>query len=106
MHNSQETKLSPDNFLTFMRKKLPCFAGYQQQDAQEFLRALLDQMHEELNSNKGKTLIMQLFQGQFISETTCGKCATVSRKEEPFLDLSLSIPQPQQIVRSNLLRMK
>lgn len=97
MHNSQETKLSPDNFLTFTRKKLPCFAGYQQQDAQEFLRALLDQMHEELTKNKGKTLIMQIFQGLFISEMTCGKCKKVSRKEEPFLDLSLSIPQPQEV---------
>lgn len=98
MYNSQETKLSPDNFLTFMRKKLPYFAGYQQQDAQEFLRALLDQMHEELTKNKGKTLIMQIFQGQFISEMTCGKCKRVSRKEEAFLDLSLSIPQTLEVI--------
>lgn len=61
-------KFSPDDFLTFMRKKLPMFAGYQQQDAQEFLRALLDKMHEELNEKKGKTLIMQMFQGQFVNE--------------------------------------
>jgi ubiquitin carboxyl-terminal hydrolase 44/49 len=98
MYSSQETKLSPDNFLTFMRKKLTCFSGYQQQDAQEFLRALLDQMHEELKSKKGKTLILQIFQGQFISEMTCGKCKNVSRKEEPFLDLSLSIPQTQTVI--------
>lgn len=44
------------------------FAGYQQQDAQEFIRALLDKMHEELNEKKGKTLIMQMFQGLFVNE--------------------------------------
>lgn len=85
-------QFSPDDFLTFMRKKLPMFAGYQQQDAQEFLRAILDKMHEELEKSKGKTLIMQMFQGIFVNEMTCKKCNTQSRKEDPFLDISLSIP--------------
>lgn len=61
-------QISPDDFLTFMRKKLPMFAGYQQQDAQEFIRALLDKMHEEWQEKKGNTLIMQIFQGLFVNE--------------------------------------
>jgi ubiquitin C-terminal hydrolase len=65
---TSDQQFSPDDFVTFMRKKLPMFAGYQQQDAQEFIRALLDKMHEELNEKKGKTLIMQMFQGQFANE--------------------------------------
>ena len=32
-----------------MSKVAPQFSGYGQQDAQEFLRFLLDGMHEELN---------------------------------------------------------
>ena len=92
---TSETTYSPDTFLLFMRKKLPMFGGIQQQDAQEFIRALLDQLHSELERNKNKNLIIQLFQGIFLNEITCDSCKHQSRKAEPFLDISLSIPQEQ-----------
>ncbi|KAJ3275603.1 Ubiquitin carboxyl-terminal hydrolase 3 [Terramyces sp. JEL0728] len=90
---TKEPVISPDDFLNSMRKVLPNFKGYQQQDAQEFMRELLDKMHEELETRKGRTMIMQLFQGMFISQISCKTCEQKSTKEEPFLDLSLSIPE-------------
>jgi len=33
---------------------VPAFAGYGQQDAQEFLRFMLDKMHDELNRISSK----------------------------------------------------
>jgi ubiquitin C-terminal hydrolase len=93
MWEADQKSISPDDFLQFMRKALPQFGGYQQQDAQEFLRALLDKMHCELETRKGRTMIMQLFQGHFMNQITCDSCKRLSKKEEAFLDLSLSIPE-------------
>lgn len=67
MWESQDRSISPDIFLQFVRKNLPAFGGYQQQDAQEFIRALLDKIHSELEIKKGRTMIMQIFQGNFIN---------------------------------------
>ena len=55
-----------------MRKSLPVFGGYEQQDAQEFIRALLDKMHSELETRKGRTMIMQIFQGTFRNQVISG----------------------------------
>jgi ubiquitin C-terminal hydrolase len=93
MWESPLKSITPDDFLQFMRKALPQFGGYQQQDAQEFLRALLDKIHCELETRKGKTMIMQLFQGTFMNQITCDICKKTSKKQEEFLDLSLSIPE-------------
>lgn len=98
MWDSPLPSISPEPFLQFVRKVLPVFGGYQQQDAQEFARAVLDKMHEELETRKGRTMIMKLFQGKFenrviiVDKVTCGVCNNVSTKAELFLDLSLSIP--------------
>ncbi|KAJ3309994.1 Ubiquitin carboxyl-terminal hydrolase 3 [Boothiomyces sp. JEL0838] len=89
---TKDTVISPEDFLNSMRKVLPNYKGYQQQDAQEFMRELLDKMHEELETRKGRTMIMQLFQGMFINQISCKTCENKSIKEEPYLDLSLSIP--------------
>jgi ubiquitin C-terminal hydrolase len=68
MWESQDRFISPETFLQFVRKSLPAFGGYQQQDAQEFIRALLDKVHCELETKKGKTMIMQIFQGNFTNK--------------------------------------
>jgi ubiquitin C-terminal hydrolase len=97
MWESPQKSISPDSFLQFMRKALPQFGGYQQQDAQEFLRALLDKMHCELETRKGRTTIMQLCQGHFLNQISCNVCKKTSRKQEEFLDLSLSIPETNSL---------
>jgi ubiquitin C-terminal hydrolase len=65
MWETSELFITPEHFLQFVRKSLPAFGGYQQQDAQEFIRDLLDKVHCELETRKGKTMIMQTFQGNF-----------------------------------------
>eukprot|EP00842_Homolaphlyctis_polyrhiza_P002880 jgi/Hompol1/3593/HPOL_002590-RA len=66
--------LTPDSFLESIWKVVPMFRGYQQQDAQEFIRYLIDKMHLELSSRKGRTIIMQSFQGSLFNEVTCLEC--------------------------------
>ena len=75
------------------------FRGYQQQDAHEFMRYLLDRLHTELltllpypNSNspfigpKGKsTIVTAIFGGLLQNEVTCLVCGVESKKHDPFL---------------------
>ena len=75
------------------------FRGYQQQDAHEFMRYLLDRLHSELltllpypNSTspyicpKGKsTIVTAIFGGILQSEVNCLVCGMESRKHDPFL---------------------
>uniref|UniRef100_A0AAX7TQ89 Ubiquitin carboxyl-terminal hydrolase 3 n=1 Tax=Astatotilapia calliptera TaxID=8154 RepID=A0AAX7TQ89_ASTCA len=92
--------------------------GYQQQDAHEFMRYLLDHLHRELqysrngashpvspqdgvrlSSTDGKcctngtaSVVTSIFGGILQNEVNCLICGTESRKFDPFLDLSLDIP--------------
>lgn len=75
------------------------FRGYQQQDAHEFMRYLLDRLHTELltllpypNSDspfigpKGKsTIVTAIFGGLLQNEVTCLVCGVESKKHDPFL---------------------
>ena len=74
-----------------MSTKNPVFRGNLQQDAQEFLISLLDGLDEELK-NEPNNIIKHLFQGQLCSTVKCNTCQTESRKIEPILHLSISIP--------------
>ncbi|MGH0169782.1 UNVERIFIED_CONTAM: hypothetical protein FKN15_073712 [Acipenser sinensis] len=91
--------------------------GYQQQDAHEFMRYLLDHLHLELQGecngvsrstipqegamlsvggkcciNGTSTVVTSIFGGILQNEVNCLICGTESRKFDPFLDLSLDIP--------------
>lgn len=63
MWDTSAKVISPDTFLHAVWKVMPSFHGYQQQDTQEFLRYLIDAMHSELSAVKGRTIIMDIFQG-------------------------------------------
>ncbi|RMB94615.1 hypothetical protein DUI87_29430 [Hirundo rustica rustica] len=101
----------------FMNAILQSLRGYQQQDAHEFMRYLLDHLHLELQggfngvsrsvilqessnlsaSNKccingASTVVTAIFGGILQNEVNCLICGTESRKFDPFLDLSLDIP--------------
>ncbi|GMF42542.1 unnamed protein product [Phytophthora fragariaefolia] len=99
------------------------FTGYDQQDAQEFLRFLLDGLHEDLNRVKKKpayyeikdrpdakdrdvsdeywkfyldrnaSALSELFCGQLRSEIHCGTCSHRSLCFDVFWDLSLPVPK-------------
>lgn len=99
--------ISPESLFAVIWKVVPRFRGYQQQDAHEFMRYLLDRLHTELltllpypNSDspfigpKGKsTIVTAIFGGLLQNEVTCLVCGVESKKHDPFLDLSLDIPQ-------------
>ncbi|KAI4476401.1 hypothetical protein M0804_013611 [Polistes exclamans] len=107
----------------------PRFMGYSQQDAQEFLRYLLEGLHEDVNrvtikpqpihtdipdmyteSEKAAeswkrylrsedSMVVDLFVGQLRSSLRCTFCDHVSVTLDPFWDLSLPIPSRSGTVR-------
>ncbi|KAJ8266269.1 hypothetical protein GJAV_G00128500 [Gymnothorax javanicus] len=112
--------ISPSDFKTQIQKYAPRFVGYNQQDAQEFLRFLLDGLHNDINrvcvrprvhmedfdhlsdDERGKQMwdkylqredskIVDLFVGQLKSSLTCSDCGYCSTVFDPFWDLSLPI---------------
>lgn len=97
--------ISPESLFLVIWKVVPRYRGYQQQDAHEFLRYMLDRLHTELLhllpdltlkdfSHKNKTsIVTSVFGGTLQSEVRCLNCGTESKKHDPFLDLSLDIPE-------------
>ncbi|XP_068440438.1 ubiquitin carboxyl-terminal hydrolase 2a isoform X2 [Clinocottus analis] len=112
--------VSPSEFKTQIQRYAPRFVGYNQQDAQEFLRFLLDGLHNEVNrvsirprgstedydhlpdEEKGKKMwskyleredskVVDVFVGQLKSSLTCSLCGFCSTVFDPFWDLSLPI---------------
>ncbi|XP_055963535.1 ubiquitin carboxyl-terminal hydrolase 2 isoform X2 [Sorex fumeus] len=118
--SSPSDVVSPSEFKTQIQRYAPRFMGYNQQDAQEFLRFLLDGLHNEVNrvtvrpkatpenldhlpdEEKGRQMwrkyleredsrIGDLFVGQLKSSLTCTDCGYCSTVFDPFWDLSLPI---------------
>ncbi|XP_061905032.1 ubiquitin carboxyl-terminal hydrolase 2-like [Entelurus aequoreus] len=112
--------VTPSDFRNQVQLYAPKFAGCNQQDAQEFLRFLLDGLHNEVNrvtvcpslpagdfdhlseEEKAKRMwsmyleredskVVDLFVGQLKSSLTCTVCGFRSTVFEPFWDLSIPI---------------
>ena len=111
----------PDRLKRAIALASPRFAGYEQHDSQELLRALLDALHDDTNRVRAKlayeelhdppgdadakvseawwryfaarsdSRVWGLFAGQLRTETQCQACRHRSRAFDPFLDLSLPI---------------
>ena len=99
------------------------FLGYEQQDAQEFMRFFLDALNDDTNqvrhkvpyvelqespdqsdeevsrawwgnySTRNQSRLKDLFAGQLKTVVTCERCKFVSRGFDPIWDLSLPIPR-------------
>jgi ubiquitin carboxyl-terminal hydrolase 3 len=114
--DNNKTSISPECLFLVIWKVVPQFKGYHQHDAHEFLRYMLDRLHTELQAvpnsmpptptnskmknfvcpapaNKGVSFVTTTFGGTLLSEVKCLVCGTNSRKHDPFLDLSLDIPE-------------
>ncbi|XP_043542620.1 ubiquitin carboxyl-terminal hydrolase 2-like, partial [Chiloscyllium plagiosum] len=52
---SSSSSVNPIHFQQKFQRLVPHFAGYSQQDAQEFLRFLMDWLHVEINRKPHKT---------------------------------------------------
>ncbi|KAL3043268.1 hypothetical protein OYC64_021064 [Pagothenia borchgrevinki] len=114
--------VSPSDFRSQIQRYAPKFVGCNQQDAQEFLRFLLDGLHNEVNrvtvrskvsdedfdhlsdDEKGKRMwnmyleredskVVDLFVGQLKSSVTCSSCGFRSTVFDPFWDLSIPVAQ-------------
>ncbi|KAA8586564.1 hypothetical protein FQN60_000400 [Etheostoma spectabile] len=114
--------ISPSDFRSQIQRYAPKFVGCNQQDAQEFLRFLLDGLHNEVNrvtvrpkmsiedfdhlsdDEKGKWMwnmyleredskVVDLFVGQLKSSVTCTVCGFRSTVFDPFWDLSIPVAQ-------------
>lgn len=121
--NNVNSYVNPSSFKSQIQKFAPRFTGYQQQDAQEFLRYLLEGLHEDVNrvTSKPKHMeikdddfssdtekaaeywrnylrydhsrIVEIFVGQLKSELKFEDCGHRSVTFDPFWDLSLPIPK-------------
>ncbi|KAJ9458329.1 Ubiquitin carboxyl-terminal hydrolase 4 [Diplonema papillatum] len=119
--------VSPSGLKRAVGKWRPFFGGYRQHDAQEFLRFIIDGLHEEQNKVPNKhhyeelkdvagesfvsasnrwwayakkrddSSIHDCFSGQLISCRRCDACGNHSLAFDPFLDLSTPLPR----LRSN-----
>ena len=113
---AKKSAISPEALFHVIWKVVPRFRGYQQQDAHEFLRYMLDRLHTELLAllpgdlaflqknispysrrvkgltKSSQSLVTSVFGGMLQSEVSCLVCKTSSKKHDPFLDLSIDIP--------------
>uniref|UniRef100_A0A914UGJ3 ubiquitinyl hydrolase 1 n=1 Tax=Plectus sambesii TaxID=2011161 RepID=A0A914UGJ3_9BILA len=125
VRSSSGSYVSPDNFKNQIQKFAPRFVGYQQQDSQEFLRYLLQGLHEDVNRVRTKptplppmddtlpdsqkamecwkrylrtddSKVVDVFVGQLKSELICTHCGHTSTTFDPFWDLSLPIPNDRR----------
>uniref|UniRef100_UPI00398F3468 ubiquitin carboxyl-terminal hydrolase 35-like n=1 Tax=Pristiophorus japonicus TaxID=55135 RepID=UPI00398F3468 len=117
LEHSQRPAISPSSFLK--ASSPPWFNPGAQQDCSEYLKYLLDRLHEEEKTGKrishrlkhscsethiedrdpGKTLIERMFGGKMVTRIHCRCCGNVSFREEAFTDLSLAFPPPNKVLQ-------
>ncbi|KAH8727111.1 ubiquitin carboxyl-terminal hydrolase-like protein 22 [Phaeosphaeriaceae sp. PMI808] len=72
-------------------------AGYQQQDAHEYMQFILNTLHlanggaTDSDSEDCKCVVHQTFNGKLSSTVTCDSCRNVTTAQDPYMDLSLDI---------------
>lgn len=124
-----ESVIAPWAFKKVISKFAPQFIGYDQHDAHELLTYLLSGLHEDLNQIvkkpyvekpecenlpdpeaslnswnwfllRNKSLLVDLMYGQLKSSLKCPKCQKQSFTFDPFLTLSVNIPNTRRIAFS------
>ncbi|TPX62619.1 hypothetical protein PhCBS80983_g00391 [Powellomyces hirtus] len=123
--NGRMSSHAPRSFKNTIGKFNSMFAGYSQQDSQELLGFLVDGLHEDLNRIKKKpyieapdmdgepddaiaakaweiycmrndSVIVDLFQGQYKSRVECIECGKLSLTFDPYMFLSVPIPDHRE----------
>nr|XP_020009085.1 ubiquitin carboxyl-terminal hydrolase 51-like [Castor canadensis]XP_020009086.1 ubiquitin carboxyl-terminal hydrolase 51-like [Castor canadensis] len=102
MYSESRTPHIPCKLLHLIGIHAEHLAGYRQQDAHEFLFAILDVLHrqskydsveqEASNLNCCNCIIDQIFTGGLQSDVTCQACHSVSTTIDPCWDISLDLP--------------
>jgi len=85
--------LDPGSITLNVNRLSPCLKPYQQEDAHEFVRALLSTLTMEGQNRKLSTL----FDGLLESSVTCQTCRHASITRDRYMDLSLDI-QHEEVV--------
>jgi ubiquitin C-terminal hydrolase len=99
---SGKTAIRPSNIVQNIKRIGKHFRPGRQEDAHEFLRLLLDSIHEDILKLKGikskgggriaeTTLISRVFGGHIRNELKCNKCSYKSRTYNHILDLSIDL---------------
>ncbi|KAJ3097269.1 ubiquitin carboxyl-terminal hydrolase [Phlyctochytrium planicorne] len=128
VNESRTGSVAPRNFKNTIGQFNQTFMGYSQQDSQELLQFLLDGLHEDLNRIKKKpyieapdmdglpdevisaksweiyrarndSAIVDLFQGEYKSRVECLTCGKWSVKFDPYMFLSVPVPERREITR-------
>lgn len=120
LHSGQFKCVSPNDFKRTVGKFKSQFSGYDQQDSQELLAFLMDGLQEDLNKIKEKpylrappddldpvaaaniawenhkrrnaSIMVELFDGLFMSTVKCMVCGKESRTFDAFSNLTLPLP--------------
>ncbi|KAJ3088386.1 ubiquitin carboxyl-terminal hydrolase [Quaeritorhiza haematococci] len=123
---SSRSSFAPRLFKGTIGRFNSMFVGYSQQDSQELLGFLLDGLHEDLNRIRKKpyteipdmdgqpdevvaakmwelyklrndSVIVDLFQGEYKSRVECTACGKASVTFDPYMFLSVPIPEKREI---------
>ncbi|XP_036751403.2 ubiquitin carboxyl-terminal hydrolase 35 [Manis pentadactyla] len=115
LEHSQRPAISPENFLS--ASWTPWFSPGTQQDCSEYLKYLLDRLHEEEKTgaricqklkqsslpsppeeppSPSSTSVEKMFGGKIVTRICCLHCLSVSSREEAFTDLSLAFPPAER----------
>lgn len=65
--------------------------SFQQHDVQEFCRVLFEAIEESVRDTDQHGMIKELYEGTLIDYVKCLECNNESRREDRFLDLSLTV---------------
>ena len=123
MWNGTNMAIDPSEFRETFCKKEDYFNNYEQHDSQEFLLALLNNIHDDLNrvtnkqymelkekqknesdiqasnrywdyhKSRENSIIVDLFQGQYKSTIKCTSCKNESITFDTYMNLQLPIPE-------------
>lgn len=83
--------IHPLNFHTQLKATFEIFNNKRQQDAHEFMRLLLDHVHEETKIGQ-VSVVSKHFEGKFTKRLKCPQGHTWTR-EETFYEISVPIPE-------------
>ncbi|XP_007455367.1 PREDICTED: ubiquitin carboxyl-terminal hydrolase 35 [Lipotes vexillifer] len=122
LEHSQRPAISPESFLS--ASWTPWFSPGTQQDCSEYLKYLLDRLHEEEKTgtricqklkqsslpsppeeplSPSPTSVEKMFGGKIVTRICCLRCLNISTREEAFTDLSLAFPPPERCRRRRRL---
>ena len=112
--NLLHSVVDPSDLKKQVESMTSIFPGYEQHDAHEFMRFLLNELHEEISSVEGRkspadnetlgeacarhltwedSRISELFGGMLRSEVCCSVCSDKSIVYIPFMDIALPIQE-------------